>query len=64
MVVLYSDGLIEDRDTGVEPGMHRLREAAAILAPEGPEALATHLLPELDRESADDIAILVLGAPG
>ncbi|HET9689651.1 MAG TPA: SpoIIE family protein phosphatase [Acidimicrobiales bacterium] len=62
MLVLYSDGLVEDRETGLAPGMARLRQAASVLAPAGPEHLNAHLLSDLGLEPADDVAVLVVAA--
>ena len=62
-VLLYSDGLVEDRLTGLEPGMSRLRRAASRLAPGGARGLCEHLVQELGREAADDIAFIVIAAP-
>ncbi len=62
VVLLYSDGLIEDRATGLEPGMSRLRRVAARLAPGGARHLCDRLVDELGREAADDIAFLVIAA--
>ncbi|MCU4186835.1 SpoIIE family protein phosphatase [Acidiferrimicrobium sp. IK] len=62
-VLLYSDGLVEDRGTGLEPGLSRLRRAASRLAPQGARQLCDHLVEELGREAADDIAFIIVSAP-
>lgn len=62
-VILYSDGLVEDRASGLEPGMARLRRTAARLSAVGRQDVCDHLVDELGREAADDIAILTLTTP-
>ncbi len=60
-VVLYTDGLVENRSESLDVGLARLREAVQDrqLAP---EALADALLDRLDRRAGgdDDVALLVL----
>jgi PAS domain S-box-containing protein len=60
-VVLYTDGLVEDRRRRIDVGLERLRQALIdIRLP--PEAVCDHVLRELDRvEGAeDDVALLVM----
>jgi serine phosphatase RsbU (regulator of sigma subunit) len=59
-VVLYTDGLIEDRTKPIDAGLERLRAALEqIRLP--PEAVCDHVLRELGRADGaeDDIALLV-----
>ena len=60
-VVLYTDGLVEERGAPIDRGLERLRRALiAVKLP--PDAVCTHVLKELDREQGaeDDIALLVM----
>jgi Stage II sporulation protein E (SpoIIE) len=60
-VVLYTDGLVENRGESIDAGLERLREAlSGLRAP--PEAVCDHVLASLGRERGgrDDIALLVL----
>jgi serine phosphatase RsbU (regulator of sigma subunit) len=60
-VVLYTDGLVENRGESIDAGLERLREAlSGLRAP--PEAVCDHVLAALGRERGgrDDIALLVL----
>ena len=59
--MLYTDGLIEDREQAIDVGMETLRSALNdIRLP--PDAVATHVLNKLgrDRGGEDDIALLVM----
>ena len=59
-LVLYTDGLVEERGVSIDAGLEALRRAAR---PGAPEELCERLLavkPDL-RAAHDDIAILVLG---
>ena len=60
-LVLYTDGLVEERGESIDAGLEALRKAAA--RPGAPEELCERLLAaKLDVHAAnDDIAILVLG---
>ena len=64
MVVLYTDGLVEDRADALDVGLDRLRDALAALVGGQlpPEEVCDHVLRELGRESGsdDDVALLVL----
>jgi serine phosphatase RsbU (regulator of sigma subunit) len=62
-LVLYTDGLIEERDRAIDAGMEELRQAlGGVDLP--PDAVADHVLRALDREQGgeDDIALLVMRA--
>ena len=60
-IVLYTDGLVERRDEGIDDGLARLRAACAC-GPSEPDALCDHLLRELLGRggSDDDVALLVI----
>ena len=62
-LVLYTDGLIEERELAIDVGMERLRRALDGVDLE-PDAVADHVLNALDRERGgeDDIALLVMRA--
>jgi PAS domain S-box-containing protein len=60
-VVLYTDGLIEDRARSIDVGLERLRKALReVKLP--PEAVCDHVLREVGRAAGgeDDIALLVM----
>jgi len=60
-LVLYTDGLVENRDESLEHGLERLRQALVeVRLP--PEAVADHILDVLGRSKGgdDDVALLVL----
>jgi serine phosphatase RsbU (regulator of sigma subunit) len=60
-LVLYTDGLVEQRGETLDAGLERLRAAVArqVLPP---DELAQHVLDALDRSTggSDDVALLVL----
>jgi serine phosphatase RsbU (regulator of sigma subunit) len=60
-IVLYTDGLIEDRSRSIDVGLEQLR-AALIDVRLPPEAVCDHVLRELGRADGgeDDIALLVM----
>jgi PAS domain S-box-containing protein len=60
-LVLYTDGLVEQRGTTLDEGLERLRGAVEELRMP-PEAVAEHVLRELGRSGGgeDDVALLVL----
>ena len=64
LLVLYSDGMVEDRETGLEPGSHRphpVRDAAGGPAPtQDLEPIADALLGAADRPGRDDDITLLL----
>jgi anti-sigma regulatory factor (Ser/Thr protein kinase)/GAF domain-containing protein len=59
-VVLYTDGLVEDRHEPLEVGLERLR-ATAVSGPPGLEGLCDHVLHHMlaDRRAQDDTALLI-----
>jgi PAS domain S-box-containing protein len=60
-VVLYTDGLVENREESLTTGLERLRQVVReVQLP--PEQVCDHVLRELGREAggADDVALLVL----
>jgi GAF domain-containing protein/anti-sigma regulatory factor (Ser/Thr protein kinase) len=61
LVVLYTDGLVERRDSSLDEGLDRLREAVA-RAPHEPEELVDAVIAEClgDVERADDVALLAV----
>jgi GAF domain-containing protein/anti-sigma regulatory factor (Ser/Thr protein kinase) len=61
LVVLYTDGLVERRDSSLDDGLARLREAVA-RAPREPEQLVDAVIAEClgDAERADDVAVLAV----
>jgi PAS domain S-box-containing protein len=62
-VVLYTDGLIEDRERTIDVGLERLREALGDV-PSAPEQACDEILRALGRETGgeDDVALLVMRA--
>lgn len=64
-VVLYTDGLAERRDRGLRAGLDHLQTALSELADRGVEDLCDALLLRLlPPEPEDDIAVVVVRAPG
>ena len=60
MLLLFTDGLVERRTDGIDPGMADLREALAS-APADPDGCLDHVLEALGPPTeTDDIAILAL----
>ncbi len=60
-LLLYTDGLVEDRGSSIDAGLESLR-TAAVDGPDDPEALAAGILGALDREGGgaeDDVTLLV-----
>jgi len=60
-LLLYTDGLVEDRSTGLDEGLVRLGEAARA-APRDVEAFCSHVLHEIlgSAPSHDDVALLAV----
>ena len=58
LLVLYTDGLVEDRRTGLDQRLEVLRRLVEQHASDGPEVLADHLIRELASRE-DDVAVLV-----
>lgn len=69
LLLLYTDGLVEDRREPIDDGLTRLTKAAVRVAAEHPETLTDRLLGELAGRD-DDVALLAVridaadGAPG
>ena len=61
-LILYTDGLVEDRGSSIDAGLESLREAAAD-GPSDPEALCASIVAALGREGGadDDVTLLVAG---
>ena len=59
VLVLYTDGLVEERRTGLDERLEVLRRRVEQLAAEGPERLADRLVREL-ASGQDDVAVLVV----
>jgi anti-sigma regulatory factor (Ser/Thr protein kinase) len=61
MLVLYSDGLVEERGVGLDLGLATLASATAE-GPNDPEELCDHIIDTLfaTRSPKDDVAVLVL----
>jgi serine phosphatase RsbU (regulator of sigma subunit) len=63
-LLLYTDGLIESRADGIDPGLARLRRHAAALAHHGLEGLCDRLLERVrPPDNDDDVALLALRVP-
>ncbi|MFV0132176.1 SpoIIE family protein phosphatase [Streptomyces sp. HMX87] len=58
-LVLYTDGLVEDRDHDIDVGLERLREALAAAGPSPEETCRTVLDGRAPVRSSDDVALLV-----
>lgn len=59
-LVLYTDGLVERRYRGIDPGLELLRVAVATRAQQRPGVLAGELIRALhDPDHADDVCLLV-----
>jgi PAS domain S-box-containing protein len=60
LLLIYTDGLVERRDEGVEPGIEALKLALAH-APDGAEECADYILEKVfDEESEDDVALVAM----
>ena len=59
-LVLYTDGLIERREQGIDLGLERLRRAAASRSRCEPEQLCDEIVAEFATGSLDDIVLLCL----
>ena len=59
-LVLYTDGLVERRDSDLDEGLDRLVAVATELAREPVDTLADELLARLAPAADDDVALLVL----
>lgn len=65
-IVLYTDGLVEERDSSLEIGLARLADACRTGPRHDLEALCDHVLASLlhDRTTRDDVALLVVRLDG
>jgi serine phosphatase RsbU (regulator of sigma subunit) len=62
-LLLYTDGLVEHPDDGVDDGLTRLRELTASLATEPLQHLCDTLIAELAAKPLDDVCLLALRTP-
>jgi PAS domain S-box-containing protein len=60
-LVLYTDGLVEERGEPIDDGLERMREAV-MNGPDDPDALCDHVLEAMGRAgtASDDVAMFVL----
>jgi PAS domain S-box-containing protein len=60
-LVMYTDGLVEERGKSIDVGLEMLKEAVAD-GPDAPEALCDHIVSRLlaNRAATDDIAVLTV----
>jgi PAS domain S-box-containing protein len=60
-LVLYTDGLVEERGEPIDDGLERMRQAV-MSGPDDPEELCDHVLRAMGRadRAADDVAMFVL----
>ena len=60
-LVMYTDGLVEERGESIDAGLDMLKEAVAD-GPDAPEALCDHIVARLlaNRPATDDIAVLTV----
>jgi serine phosphatase RsbU (regulator of sigma subunit) len=63
LLVLYTDGLVEERHAGLDERLEVLRQRVEQLASAGPERLADRLVTEL-ASGEDDVAVLVVSLDG
>jgi len=61
VVLLYTDGLVEQRDADLDVRLERLRASVETHADLPPDSLAEQLLREFASAAADDVALLVVG---
>jgi PAS domain S-box-containing protein len=60
LLLMYTDGLVESREEGIQPGLERLKKALAS-APAEPEPCLDFLLEQVQpEESDDDVALLLM----
>ncbi len=61
LLVLYTDGLVEDPSEGIDDGLERLRAAVVALQGRPSQDMADRLVAELRQPDArDDVAVLIL----
>ncbi|AWK12247.1 phosphatase [Streptomyces spongiicola] len=58
-LMLYTDGLVESRRTGIDQGLERLRRAVERLRPAGPDEQADALLTAVTGDTDDDTSLVV-----
>jgi PAS domain S-box-containing protein len=60
-LVMYTDGLVEERGASIDAGLEALK-AAVIEGPDDPDALCDHIVARLlaERPATDDIAVLAV----
>ncbi|MET7287971.1 SpoIIE family protein phosphatase [Streptomyces sp. NPDC005573] len=58
-LVLYTDGLVEDRDRDIDEGLDLLRDALSRTAGASPEDTCRAVLEELPARPRDDVALIV-----
>lgn len=63
-LLLYTDGLVEDRNRGIADGMAALRELAAGLHADDLDALCDDLVHRLAPQPTDDVCLLAVHLPG
>ncbi|MEV1052969.1 SpoIIE family protein phosphatase [Streptomyces sp. NPDC049887] len=59
-LMLYTDGLVESRRSGIDEGLHRLRRAVERLAPAGLDEQADALLAAVTGDTDDDTSLVVV----
>lgn len=63
-LVLYTDGLVEDRQHDIDDGLQQLARTAAAAPSREPEALVAHIVAALSGDDrADDVAVLAIHRP-
>lgn len=60
IVVLYTDGLVEQRGENLEVGLERLRSSTENLQHLSTEEILDHILAQLEKEPLDDVALLAV----
>jgi anti-sigma regulatory factor (Ser/Thr protein kinase) len=60
-LVMYTDGLVEERGVSIDVGLEALKEAVKV-GPDAPDALCDHIVASLlaNRPATDDIAVLTV----
>jgi hypothetical protein len=62
-LLLYTDGLVENRRESIDVGLTRLRQHASALARHGLDELCDRLIDRLAPDGTDDVALLALRLP-
>ncbi len=63
-LLLYTDGLVENRRESIDAGLTRLRQHASALAQAGLDDFCDQILARLAPDGTDDVALLALRLPG